>query len=95
MTAEDGAFACGVNDDERLIAGAAGRGEEMRFDARAFERSTMDFRGVVVTEFADVMRSKTPGSAGDHSACDFSPGEDGSGFEFDFGTARRKFGERD
>ena len=76
MAAEDGAFPGRINDDEGLIAGAAGCGEEMCFDTGAFECGAVDLRGVVVAEFADVTRAKAPSATGDHGAGDFSARED-------------------
>ena len=95
MAAEDGPFAVGINENERLIAGTARRCKEVGFDAGAFECSAMDLRGVIVAEFADVASAKFPELAGDHGTGDFSSGKNGGGFEFDFGTARGIFVERD
>jgi hypothetical protein len=83
---EDGALAGVVNEDESLLAGAAWRGEEMRFDAEARELGAMQRSGKVVTDFADVTRAKSPGLAGDHGGGDLASGENVGGAEFDFGT---------
>jgi hypothetical protein len=55
----------------------------------------MDLSGVVIAEFSDVTRTKSPGLAGNHSAGHFPAREDGGGFEFNFGTSRGKFLKRD
>src|SRR5215471_1760517 len=57
MTAENSALASGVNENERLIAGTAGRSEKLRFNANALEGGAMDLRGVIVTEFSDIARA--------------------------------------
>ncbi len=67
----------------------------MRFDAGAGKFGTVKLRGVVVTEFADVTGAKSPELASDHGAGDLSARKNAGGFEFDFGTARGIFVERD
>src|SRR5579859_2822817 len=95
VSAKDGEFACGVNEDEGLMAGAIRRGEEMRFNAGAIECGAMKLGGVVVAELSDVARAKAPGLASDHGAGNLAAGKNGGGIEFDFGAARGKFAERD
>ena len=72
-----------------MLAGAAWRGEEMRFDAEAGELGAVQGGGKVVTDFADVTRAKSPGLAGDHGGGDLASGEDIGGAKFDFGAGGR------
>jgi hypothetical protein len=95
MAAENGALAVSVDEDEGLVAGAARRCEEMRFDSGAFEGGTMDLRGVVIAKFANVTGAEAPGLASDDCAGDFPTRKNAGGFEFDFGAARGKLSERD
>lgn len=95
MPTQNGAFACGVNQDEGLIARTAGRGKEMSFDAGAFKCSAMNISGVVVAEFAHVACAQAPRLTRDHSARNFSTRQNGGRLEFDFRAACGKFGERD
>src|SRR5215471_13718868 len=95
MAAENGAFASGVNEDEGLVAGATGRSEKMRFDSGAFECGAMDLRGVIIAKFADVSRTEAPSLTSDDCGGDFSTRKNAGRFEFDFGAAGGKFGERD
>jgi len=67
----------------------------MRFDSGAFERGAVKVGSIIITEFADVPGSESPGLASDHGAGDLAPGKNAGGFEFDFGAARWIFVERD
>jgi len=84
---ENGAFAGVVDEDESLLAGAAGGGEEVGFDAGTSKFGAMEYGGVVVTDFADVARAQTPLLAGDHGGGDLAAGQDLRGAKFDFGAA--------
>src|SRR5262249_10431250 len=59
----------------------------MRFDSGAFERGAVKVSSIIITEFADVPGSESPGLASDHGAGDLAPGKNAGGFEFDFGAA--------
>ena len=54
------AFNGWVDEDEGLLAGARGRGEEVRFNAEALEFRTVERRGVILSNFADVARAQAP-----------------------------------
>jgi len=83
---EDGALASVVDEDEGLLAGAARRGEEMRFDAEVCELGAVQRSGEVVADFADIAGAEPPRLAGDHSGGDLAAGEHVGGAEFDFGA---------
>ncbi len=83
---EHGALAGVLDKDEGLLAGAAGRGEEMAFDAGFAELFAVECGRIVVAELADVAGTQAPGLAGDHGGSDLSPGEDGGGAELHFGA---------
>jgi hypothetical protein len=83
---EDGALAGVVDQDEGLLAGATGSGEEIRFDAEVGELGAVEGCGEVVANFSDVAGAQSPGLAGDHGGGDLSAGKDVGGAEFDFGA---------
>ena len=83
---EDGALAGVVDQDEGLLAGAAGSGEEMGFDAEIGEFGAVQGGGEVVADFADVAGAESPGLAGDHGGGGLSAGENAGGAEFDLGA---------
>ncbi len=86
---EYGALAGVVDEDEGLLAGAARRGEEMRFDAEARELGAVQGGCEVVADFADIAGAESPGLAGDHGGGDLSAGEDIGGTKFDLGAGGR------
>jgi len=69
---EDGAFAGVVDEDEGLLAGAAWRGEEMRFDVEAREFGAVQGGGGIVADFADIASPEPPGLAGHHGGRDLA-----------------------
>ena len=85
---EDGALAGVVNKNEGLLAGAVGRGEEVRFDAEAGEFGGVERGGAVSADFADVARAESPLLAGGDGGGGLSAGENGGGANFDFVAAR-------
>ena len=85
---EDGALAGVVNENERLLAGAIGRGEKMRFDAKTREFGGVQRGGAVSADFADVARAETPLLASNDGGGGLAAGENGGGTNFDFGAAR-------
>lgn len=85
---EDGALAGVINEDEGLLAGAVGRGEEMRFDAEAGKFGGVERGGAVSANFADVTRAESPLPAGDDGGGGLAAGENGGGANFDFRAAR-------
>ena len=87
---EDGTLAGVVDQDEGLLAGAAGCGEEVCFDAEVGELGAVQSGGKVVANFADVASAQSPGLAGDHGGGDLSAGEDVGGAEFDFRAGGRE-----
>jgi len=94
MTAKDGAFTVGVDEDERLMTRTIWLREETRFNSGAFEFSAMELGSVVVAEFADITRSKSPGLASDHGAGDLAARKNACRFKFDLGAASRILVER-
>jgi len=78
-----------------LLAGAAGGGEEMGFDAPAVELGAMELGGVVVPDFADVTGAQTPVLAGNHGGGDLAAEQNLRGAKFDFGAAGRIVGDGD
>jgi len=92
---EDGAFAGVVDEDEGLLAGAAGSGEEVGFDAGASEFGAVERGGVVIADFADVTRAQAPVLAGDHGGGNLAAEQNLRGTKFDFGAAGRIVGDGD
>jgi len=92
---EDGALAGVVDEDESLLAGAAWRGEEMRFHAMVGELGAVKGCGEVVANFADVAGAESPGLAGDHCGGNLAAGEDVGGAEFDFRSGGRELVDGD
>ncbi|HKW33079.1 MAG TPA: hypothetical protein VJN92_08740 [Candidatus Acidoferrum sp.] len=85
---QDGALAGVVDKNERLLAGAIGRGEKMCLDAEARKFRGVQRGSAVSADFADVARAKSPLLAGNDSSGSLSAGENGGGANFDFGAAR-------
>ena len=81
---EHGAFAAGIDKDERLLAVTLGRGEEMSFHAEALEFSAMEQCRMILAEFADITRSQAPLLAGGHGGSDLSAEERVGGMNFYF-----------
>ncbi len=86
---KDGTFAAVIDKDESLLAGTAGRGEKMGFDAEAGKFRAMQLGGDVVADFADVARAQAPLPAGNHGGGDLAAGKHFRGTKFDLGAARR------
>ena len=95
VAAENGALTVGVNENEGLVARAIGHTEQTCFNACAGKFGAMQLRGVVVAEFADVARAKSPDLASNHGAGDLAARENAGGFEFDFRAACGIFTQRD
>jgi hypothetical protein len=57
---KNGAFARSINKNERLLAGATGRGDEMRLDAEAGEFRAMEAGSAIFADLADVARAESP-----------------------------------
>ena len=76
------------------MARAIWRSEETSFDAGAFEFITMELDGIVVAEFPDITRSKSPGLASDHGAGNLAARKNACRFKFDLGAASRILVER-
>lgn len=85
---KDGALAEVVHKNKGLLAGTAGRGEEMRFDAQARKFRAVKSGGAVVTDLADVARAQSPLLARHHGSGDLPARQDFRGAKFDFGAAR-------
>ena len=85
--AEDGAFAAAIDEDDGLSAGAAGNGEDARFDAGMGEGVAMDGGGVVFAEFTDVAGLQTPALAGDDGGGHLAAGKNADVAELDLGAA--------
>ena len=85
---EDGAFARVVNENESLLAGAAGGGEEMRLNAETRKFGAVNFGGVIVAQLSDVASAQAPELAGDHSSGDLSAGQNICGMKRNFRTKR-------
>ena len=64
-TAEDGALAAFVDDDEGLRAGSVRDGDEAGVDAGPLEFALVEAAGIVFADFADVAGDESPGLAGD------------------------------
>ena len=86
-TAEDGALALVVDEDEGLGAGDAGDGDDVGFDTGVGEGFAMESGGEVVAEFADVAGAETPVLTGDDGGGDLSAGEGAEGGVFGLGAA--------
>src|SRR6266704_2410211 len=63
---KNGAFAGVIDKDESMLAGTAGRGEEVRLDAEARKFRAMELGGDVVPDLAHVARAQAPLLAGNH-----------------------------
>src|SRR5260370_30987855 len=85
---KNGAFAEVIDKDESLLAGTAGRREEMRFDAEARKFRAMELGGDVVPDLAHVVRAQAPLLTGNHCGGDLAAGQHLRGSKFDFGAAR-------
>ncbi len=57
---QHGALSGIVDEDERLLAGAAVRREKVRFDSEANEFGAMQCGGRIIADFANVARSQPP-----------------------------------
>ena len=95
ISAEDGAFAFGVDEDEGLGAGSSGNGDDVGLYTVVREGFAMEGGGEVVAEFADVAGAEMPVLAGDYGGGDLSAGEGADGGVFSFGAAGGEFGEGD
>jgi hypothetical protein len=85
--AENGAFAIGIDEDQRARAGGAGNVDELAFDAGAMKLVCVQLGCRIVTELAHVAGGEAPGLAGDDGGRDLPTGADDFGLIFDFGTA--------
>src|SRR5229473_4405155 len=83
---KDGTLAAVIHENESLLAGTAGRGEKMSFDAKARKFRAVQPGGDVVADFADVTRAQTPLPAGNHGRGDLPAGQHFRGTKFDFGA---------
>ncbi len=83
---ENGAFTGVIDEDEGLLAGAIGCGEEMSLDAVARKFGAVQFGGAVVADFADVARAQSPLLASNHGGGNLSAKQDFRRAEFDFGA---------
>src|SRR5690348_12197650 len=72
---EDGAFAAVIHENESLLAGAAGRSEQMGFHAKARKFRAMQLGANVVADFADVTRAQTPLLTRNHGSGDLAAGQ--------------------
>ena len=93
--AKDSALAGGVDDDERLRAGAAGDRNKLRLHACMGELAAMEFGGLVVAELADISCGQAPALTRDNSGCDLSTRKDADRTVFNLRAGRGKAGERD
>ena len=94
-TAENGAFAAVIDEDERLRTGGIGHGDQARIHAGAGKLFAMETGPVVVAELADVARGEAPGLAGDHGGGGLAAGQDAGVGVLSFGAAGREMSERD
>ena len=94
-TAEDGALALGVDEDEGLGAGDSGSGDDVGFDAGVREGFAVEGGGEVVAEFSDVAGAESPLLARDYGGGDLAAGEGADGGVFSFRAASGIGGERD
>ncbi len=85
---KDGALAAVIDKDEGLLAGTAGRGEKMGFDAEARKFRAVQLGGDVVADFADVTCAQAPLLAGNHGGRDLAAGQHFRGTKFDLRAAR-------
>jgi hypothetical protein len=92
---EDCALTRGVDEDEGLLADAAGSGDEMGFDTGASEGFAMEGSCCIITDFADVASGHTPVLAGYDCSGHLSAGENCGGRVFDLGAACGIGGEGD
>ena len=84
-----------INEDKRLLAGAAGSGYQVRFDAAAEKFFAMECGCAVIADFADIAGAESPLLAGDDRAGDLAARENISGAKLDLGAAGREVVKRE
>src|SRR5271168_1438614 len=84
-----GAFAGFIYENEGLLAGARGSGEETGFDAAAGKFGAVQFGGGVFADFADIAGAQAPALAGDYGGGGLAAEQDVGGTNFDFGAGCR------
>ena len=96
---QDGAFALGIDEDQRLSAGGAGNSDNPGVDTGVGsgmrEGFAVEGGGKIVTKFTDVASAETPMLAGDNGGGDLPAGQSADGRVFGLGATGGVRGKRD